>query len=46
MEYNKGDFYTTSKDILWKCFGNVIVDNLNQNQKNWYNAKGKTKNVL
>lgn len=24
MEYNKGDFYTTSKDILWKCFGNVI----------------------
>ncbi len=33
MEYNKGDFYTTSKDILWKCFGNVIVDNLNRNQK-------------
>lgn len=32
MEY-KSDFYTTSKDILWKCFGNVIVDNLNQNQK-------------
>lgn len=32
MEY-KSDFYTTSKDVLWKCFGNVIVDNLNQNQK-------------
>lgn len=32
MEY-KSDFYTTSKDILWKCFGNVIVDNLNRNQK-------------
>ena len=24
---------TSTKDMLWKCFGHVIVDNLNQNQK-------------
>lgn len=33
MEYNKNEFKTSTKDMLWKCFGHVIVDNLNQNQK-------------
>ena len=33
MEYNHRDLYTTSKDTLWKCFGNILVDNLNQNMK-------------
>ncbi len=39
MEYNKGEFIATSKDILWKCFGHVIVDNLNKNEKSGINLK-------
>lgn len=31
MEYNQHAFISTSKDILWKCFGHVIVDNINRN---------------
>ena len=41
IEYNHRDLYTTSKDILWKCFGNILVDNLNRNMKNWYYLKKK-----
>ena len=33
MEYNKNEFKTSTKDMLWKCFGHVILENLNQNQK-------------
>ena len=45
MEY-KSDFYTTSKDVLWKCFGNVIVDNLNQNQKTGITLKDANSSSL
>lgn len=34
MEYKQHDFVSTSKDILWKCFGHIIIDNINRNQKN------------
>lgn len=33
MEYRQHDFVSTSKDILWKCFGHVIIDNINRNLK-------------
>lgn len=33
MEYNQPAFTSTSKDILWKCFGHVIIDNMNRNLK-------------
>lgn len=31
MEYRNQDFVTSSKDILWKCFGHVIIENLKRN---------------
>lgn len=31
MEYNQHDLVSTSKDILWKCFGHIIIDNINRN---------------
>lgn len=34
MEYNKHEFVSTSKDILWKCFGHIIIDNLTVNCHN------------
>lgn len=33
MEYNKHEFVSTSKDILWKCFGHIIINNINRNLK-------------
>lgn len=33
MEYNQHSLVNSSKDILWRCFGHVIIDNINQNQK-------------
>ena len=33
MEYNKHDFISSSKDILWKCFGHIIINNINKNLK-------------
>lgn len=31
MEYSQHDFVTSSKDILWKCFGHIILENLQKN---------------
>ncbi|MDD7378257.1 MAG: hypothetical protein SO445_03920 [Lachnospiraceae bacterium] len=31
MEYKNKGFISTSKDILWKCFGHIIIDNINRN---------------
>lgn len=31
MEYSKHDLVTSSKDILWKCFGHIILENLQKN---------------
>ncbi len=31
MEYTQHEFVTKSKDILWKCFGHIIVENLQRN---------------
>ena len=31
MEYMQHEFITSSKDILWKCFGHIILDNLQKN---------------
>lgn len=39
MEYNQHEFVSTSKDILWKCFGNIIIDNLTVNCRNKEEAK-------
>ena len=39
MEYKQHDFVSTSKDILWKCFGHVIIDNINRNLKNGITVK-------
>ena len=33
MEYSQSEFTTSSKDILWKCFGHIILDNLQKNVK-------------
>lgn len=33
MEYKQHEFVSTSKDILWKCFGHIIIDNINRNLK-------------
>lgn len=33
MEYRRTDLYKTSKDILWKCFGHVLIDNINRNKE-------------
>lgn len=33
MEYRQHDFVSTSKDILWKCFGHIIINNINRNLK-------------
>lgn len=33
MEYNKPEFITNSKDIMWKCFGHIIVNNIQANKK-------------
>lgn len=33
MEYSQNDFVTGSKDILWKCFGHIIIQNLKRNTK-------------
>lgn len=33
MEYRQHDFVSTSKHILWKCFGHIIIDNINRNLK-------------
>lgn len=34
MEYNKHEFISSSKDILWKCFGHIIIDNIRVNCEN------------
>jgi hypothetical protein len=39
MEYNKHEFVTTSKDILWKCFGHIIIDNINSNSESGITVK-------
>lgn len=39
MEYNKHEFVSTSKDILWKCFGHIIIQNINNNLKNCIKIK-------
>ena len=31
MEYSKHEFITSSKDILWKCFVHIILENLQKN---------------
>lgn len=31
MEYNSPEFNSGSKDILWKCFGHIILENLKKN---------------
>ncbi len=31
MEYSQPEFATSSKDILWKCFGHILLENLQQN---------------
>lgn len=31
MEYNKHEFVSGSKDILWKCFGHILLNNLKRN---------------
>ena len=31
MEYRNPEFATSSKDILWKCFGHIIIENLKKN---------------
>lgn len=33
MEYSQSEFATSSKDILWKCFGHIMLDNLQKNVK-------------
>lgn len=33
MEYSQSEFATSSKDILWKCFGHILLENLQQNIK-------------
>ena len=33
MEYSQSEFVTSSKDILWKCFGHILLENLQQNIK-------------
>lgn len=33
MEYTQHEFVTSSKDILWKCFGHIILENLQKNIK-------------
>ena len=33
MEYSQQDFATSSKDILWKCFGHILIENLQKNIK-------------
>ncbi len=33
MEYRKKEFKSTSKDILWKCFGHILVENIKRNLK-------------
>lgn len=39
MEYRHHDFVSTSKDILWKCFGHIILDNINRNLKTGITVK-------
>lgn len=39
MEYRQHDFVSTSKDILWKCFGHIIIDNINRNLKSGITVK-------
>lgn len=31
MEYTQHEFVTSSKDILWKCFGHIMLANLQKN---------------
>lgn len=31
MEYKQSDFVSSSKDILWKCFGHILIENLQRN---------------
>lgn len=31
MEYSQSQFATSSKDILWKCFGHILLENLQKN---------------
>lgn len=33
MEYNNHEFVSGSKDILWKCFGHILLNNLKNNLK-------------
>lgn len=33
MEYNNHEFVSGSKDILWKCFGHIMLHNLKNNLK-------------
>lgn len=39
MEYRNHDFVSTSKDILWKCFGHIIIDNIHKNLKSGITIK-------
>ena len=44
MEY-RTDFRKSSKDILWKCFGHIIVKNLNDNQRTGITLKERPRMV-
>lgn len=33
LEYSNSEFATSSKDILWKCFGHILLENLQRNVK-------------
>ena len=39
MEYNRHEFISTSKDILWKCFGHIIIQNIHKNLKTGITVK-------
>lgn len=32
LEYAQHEFATSSKDILWKCFGHILLENLQRNR--------------
>lgn len=34
MEYCNPNFNTTSKSILWRCFGHILIENLQRNVQN------------
>jgi hypothetical protein len=41
IEYYQPEIVTSSKNILWKCFGHVILDNINANLHSKIEVKSK-----